>query len=117
MEFIPLGIGPAGLDSPIRLGCRAQKFAQRKQQLRTGDDDLLARLEALADPASAHLAQESIHHRRHASVGVVDGECIVRASGGVAQGLVISEVFERFMYSTKPLTPPAKAKSSSLPWR
>ena len=57
----------------------------------------LARLEALADPADSHLAHETIHHRRHASVGIVDGECIVRASGGVAQGLVISEVFERFV--------------------
>jgi hypothetical protein len=58
---------------------------------------VLARLEALADPADAHLSHETIHHRRRASVGIIDGECFVRAVGGVAQGLLISEIFERFV--------------------
>jgi hypothetical protein len=54
------------------------------------------RWEMLADMDGAHQAAEQAHEGRTAGIGEVGEEMVLHARGGLAQGAVMAEIFERF---------------------
>jgi hypothetical protein len=57
---------------------------------------VVKRWEALADADGAHSAHERAYNGRDAHVSIVDERVYIDANGGVAAGVVIEEIFERF---------------------
>jgi hypothetical protein len=58
---------------------------------------VVRRWEMLADADGAFRDEESTHRDRTANIGLSDGGVDVRARGGSAQGVLISEIFQRFV--------------------
>ena len=54
------------------------------------------RWEMLADMDGAHRSAEQAHEGRRAGIAEVDEEIHIHARGGLAQGAVMEEIFERF---------------------
>ena len=54
------------------------------------------RWEMLADLDGAHRSAEAAHEGRRAGIAEVGEEIHLRARGGLAQGAVMAEIFERF---------------------
>ncbi len=73
-------------------------LVQHAQQLSFDDFALvIRRWEMLADTDGAHRDAEAVHRDRHASMSEHDGVFDVHAQGGVAQGVAIQEVFQRYV--------------------
>ena len=73
-------------------------LVEHAQQLSFDDFALvMRRWEMLADTDGAHRNAEAVHRDRQASMSEHDGVFDVHAQGGVAQGVAIQEIFQRYV--------------------